>query len=172
MGLIIMIILGIDPGTVSVGYAIIEGGGRDPLILDAGLIKINPLSDNAGRLRELAGGVKNLIKKWKPAVLSIERLFFYKNQKTALSVAEARGAILLTTSLAGLIVYEYTPLEIKKAVTGNGKADKSQLKKMVQLTIPSSRNLEARDDVFDAIGAALTYFFLARVELKHTPPVK
>ncbi len=156
-----MIILGIDPGTVSIGYALLEGDPHTSKLLKAGLIKIDSAS-NVGRLEELAGGIRSIIKTWRPSVLATERLFFSKNQKTALSVAEARGVILLTTHLAGLKVYEYTPLEVKKTITGDGKADKIQLKKMVQLTVPEARDLKATDDVFDAIAIALTCFFQER----------
>lgn len=153
------VILGIDPGTTSVGYAILDADGRSPRLIDAGLI---PVKSAAGplRLEELHRGLTNVIKKWHPRATSVERIFFAKNQKTALAVAEARGVALLTSRLAGLKVYEYTPLEVKKAVTGDGKADKMQLIKMVGLTLPEAKNLRARDDVFDAIAVALTCCFL------------
>lgn len=156
-----MRILGIDPGTTAIGYAILERAGRVPILRAADLIPIHARA-NADRLQELASSLKKLLTTWSPAVLSIERLFFAKNQKTALSVAEARGVILLTTALAGLTIREYTPLEIKKMVTGDGRADKAQMKKMIHLTIPEARDLRARDDVFDAIGAALACFYDTR----------
>lgn len=153
------VVLGIDPGTVSIGYALLEGGAPEPRLLKAGLVDITS-SVNHKRLEELSAHIRLLIDNWKPSVLAIERLFFSKNQKTAMAVAEARGAILLTASLARLMVYEYTPLEIKKAVTGNGGSDKSSLQKMVRLTLPGTKDLEIKDDnVFDAIAVALTYFF-------------
>lgn len=177
-----MVILGIDPGTTAVGYAILDGGERSCRLLSADLIHISPVvtprlsrfqrdrnevaedyyrvsaATSCERLKELSAGVDSLIKRWSPTALAIERLFFAKNQKTALAVAEARGVILLTAALAELMVYEYTPLEIKKAVTGDGGADKLQLQKMVRLSLPETADLKARDDVFDAIGAALTCY--------------
>ena len=150
-----MIILGVDPGTTSIGYAVIEGGKLDPELLATGTVKITS-RNTAARLKELNFGINKVITRWTPEVAAIEKLFFAKNQKTALAVAEARGVILLTTALAGLKFYEYTPLEIKMAVTGSGRADKEQIKKMVQLVMPASRSLRARDDVFDAIAIAMT----------------
>lgn len=153
------VILGIDPGTTSVGYAVLDTEGRSPRLIDAGLISVKSTAGPL-RLEELHRGLTNVIKKWHPRAASVERIFFSKNQKTALAVAEAQGVVLLTTRLAGLKVYEYTPLEVKKAVTGDGKADKMQLIKMVGLTLPEAKNLRARDDVFDAIAVALTCCFL------------
>lgn len=155
-----MVILGIDPGTTSVGYAILECGLR-PLLAAAGLLAIRSKSAHE-RLLDLHDGIKTLIKRWQPEAVALERLFFAKNAKTALAVSEARGAALLTTQLAGLRVYEYTPLEIKKTVTGDGRADKLQIKKMVGLILPQAAGLRARDDVFDAIAVALTCYYKSR----------
>lgn len=151
------IILGIDPGTTSIGYAAIERD-RKPILREAGLIKITDQSAPA-RLKKLHYEILELIKKWKPEFMATERLFFAKNAKTAMAVSEARGVILLTSSLAGINVLEYTPLEVKKAVTGDGKADKIQVKKMVQLVLPETATLKAQDDVFDAIALALTGYY-------------
>lgn len=175
-----MVILGIDPGTTLVGYAILESNKSPPLyphnspsyqnlvegleklvdkpqvkLLDASLLTIrSPHSHD--RLAEIHHGIKALLRKWKPSQVIIEKVFFAKNTKTALAVSEARGVIILTAALAGITVYEYTPLEIKKIVTGDGKADKLQIKKMIGLILPYTKILHARDDVFDAIALALT----------------
>lgn len=164
-----MVILGIDPGTTSIGYAVLKTNEAVRL-LNAGLIPIkSQLRDS--RLEELYRGLWQIIKKYEPDVAALERIFFSKNQKTALSVAEARGVVMLTTRLAGLKVYEYTPLEVKKTIAGNGRADKIQLIKMVNLTLPlEAQKLKAQDDVFDAIAVALTCFFLdGRSITKNTP---
>ena len=153
-----MIILGIDPGTVSMGYALVGGNRQKPQLQEAGLIDIKS-PDTCSRLKEVHTGITSLIKRFRPDALSIERLFFAKNQKTALSVAEARGVVLLTTTLARLRVYEYTPLEIKKNITGDGSADKEQLKKMIRFIFPETIELKVRDDVFDAIAVALTCIY-------------
>lgn len=150
-----MIIIGIDPGTTAVGYALLESNAGRCQLLSSGLVHINS-APQSERLKELHSGIKGLVRRWSPGALATERIFFAKNQKTALAVAEARGVILLTAALAGLMVYEYTPLEIKKTVAGYGGADKLQLKKMVRLSVPGAADLEARDDIFDAIAAAFT----------------
>lgn len=150
-----MIILGVDPGTVLIGYAFIDMERQTPRLLDANLLRVTSVAPES-RLEELHQELKKLIHKWKPKAVAVERLFFTKNQKTAMRVAESRGAILLTSALAGLKVFEYTPLEIKKTIAGDGNADKAQLQKMLVLTLPSLGSLKARDDVFDAIAIGLT----------------
>lgn len=153
-----MVILGIDPGTVSIGYALLQT--KDGLkLLDAGLIKISS-DGRTDRLKELHKELNLLVRRWRPEAVAIEKIFFAKNAKTAIEVSEARGAILLTTLLAGLMVFEYTPLEIKMAVTGDGRADKNQIKKMVGLTLVGTELPGARDDVFDAIAVSLACYFL------------
>lgn len=153
-----MIILGIDPGTTAIGFAVLKSG-RPPRLVDAGLIPVHA-ADTAERLAELHRGLSRVIKTAKPDAAAVEKLFFAKNTKTAMAVAEARGAILLTAALARVSVYEYAPAEIKKIVTGDGAADKKAIRKMVLLTLPETENLKARDDVFDAIAAALACHFM------------
>lgn len=137
----------------------LEIGPSAPRLLKAGLISIRSDS-TAERLRELNRGLTELIKTWQPEVLALERLFFAKNQKTALAVAEARGVILLTAALEGSRVYEYTPLEVKKALTGDGRADKTQIKKVAGWILKDAAELKAPDDVFDAIALAFTCHLL------------
>lgn len=149
-----MIILGIDPGTTSIGYALLEYN-KKPRLIDANLIRIKTQNREL-YLKELHNTISNIINKGKPDRVAIERIFFAKNTKTAIAVAEARGAMLLTTSLANISISEYTPLEVKRAVTGDGLADKNQMKKMLQLTLRELKDFRAQDDVFDAIGIALT----------------
>ncbi|QQG44890.1 MAG: crossover junction endodeoxyribonuclease RuvC [Candidatus Sungiibacteriota bacterium] len=155
-----MIILGIDPGIASVGYALL-GCDKKIKLCSAGLIKTRP-GEMQGRLLELHREINTLIRTWGPDVAAMERVFFAKNQKTALTVSESRGAILLTTALAGLRVYEYTPLEVKKSVTGDGRADKLQVKKMLGLTLGGIDDPGAADDVFDAAAIALTHLFVSK----------
>lgn len=150
-----MIILGIDPGTTKIGYAVLEtsNGTR---VADCGLISVKS-KDKIERLGEIAEGVRNIISKWKIDALSIEKIFFFKNTKTAIAVAEARGAIILTAVEAGLRVYEYTPLEVKQRVTGFGRADKKQVEKMVRL-LTKLETPRLADDVTDAIAIALAAY--------------
>lgn len=156
-----MVILGIDPGTTAAGYAIVtsEGaGGRTIALAEAGLLAVHS-REPGERLLQLHESLGKLIRRWNPGAVAIEKLFFAANAKTAMAVAEARGVLLLTAVLGGTIVYEYTPAEIKKTITGQGNADKPQIQKMILLTLPETRRLKARDDVFDAIAAALTCHF-------------
>ena len=149
-----MIILGIDPGTTSIGYALLDCSVRQPKLLEARLV---PLATSLpeDRLMDIHREIKKIIEQWKPHAASVEKLFFAKNAKTAMTVSEARGVILLTALLAGIKVYEYTPLTIKKVVTGDGGADKIQVQKMVRLTLKETTDLPSQDDVFDAIASTL-----------------
>lgn len=153
---IVMIILGIDPGTTKIGYALLRADLAKIDIGEAGLIPIKS-AEKERRLLELHGSLKDLLARVQPQALAVEKLFFAKNQKTALAVSEARGVILLTTALAGVNIFEYTPLEIKKSVTGDGGADKLQIKKMIALILRDSPIPRYQDDVFDAIAVALTH---------------
>ncbi len=157
----IVIILGIDPGTTSIGYAAIDGEIGEPRLLTADLIRI-PGGSTPQKLLDLHERLAGILKEMGPDLVAVERLFFAKNQKTAMAVAEARGVILLTSSLARIRVLEYTPLEVKKLVAGYGNVDKAQLKKAVILTLPQARNISGPDDVFDAIAIALACFYMER----------
>lgn len=155
-----MIILGIDPGTKSIGYALIKSEDK-PRLLEAGLISTTQKT-NAGRLLEIHLAIRGLIIRWRPERISLERLFFAKNAKTAISVAEARGAILLTASLHHTKLFEYTPLEVKKAVTGRGRADKIEVEKILRLSLRGAEKIRAKDDVFDAMAIAFTNLLLEK----------
>ena len=159
-----MIILGIDPGTTSIGYTLLDCRERTPCILEAKLVPLNSHFPE-DRLMDIHHQITNIITQWKPRVASIEKLFFAKNAKTAIAVSEARGVILLTAMLAGIKVYEYTPLTIKKVITGDGTADKTQIQKMVRLTLKEAAFIPLQDDVFDSIAAALCCFYLERKSL-------
>ena len=153
-----MIILGIDPGTTSIGYALLDCSARQPKLLEARLVPLGAsLAEN--RLMDIHREIKKIIAQWKPSVASVEKLFFAKNAKTAMTVSEARGVILLTAKLHGITVYEYTPLTIKKVVTGDGTADKTQVQKMVRLILKETASLPVQDDVFDSIASALCCFY-------------
>jgi len=160
-----MIILGIDPGITAAGYSLIDCRANKIKILAAGILKVEEM-EQQDRLYSLHKELKHILDDWRPQVLAVEKLFFTKNQKTAIQVAEARGVILLTTALAKLKVYEYTPLEVKKIVTGDGSADKLQLRKMIEITFPETKKWKVKDDVFDALGIALTCFYLEKPERK------
>ena len=123
-------------------------------------------TESGERLAELHRGLLGLIAQWKPDAVAIEKLFFASNARTAMAVAEARGVLLLTAVLGGTNVYEYTPAEIKKTITGQGNADKLQVRKMLALTMPETKEMRGRDDMFDAIAVALTCHFKEKGRLR------
>lgn len=148
-----MIILGLDPGTTIVGYGIIEKTPNTLRCLDYGIIK-SPMAQNRDKFLNIHLKIKELAEKHKPDSAAIEKLFFFKNLKTAIAVSEARGVMILTCVLNNIPLQEYTPLQIKQAVTGYGKADKQQIQKMVKIIL----NLGAipkPDDAADALATAI-----------------
>ncbi|MDP3989493.1 MAG: crossover junction endodeoxyribonuclease RuvC [bacterium] len=151
-------ILGIDPGYERLGYAIVEKPLRGKEIVTAsGCIRTKANTPFFGRLKEVGEEVERIISQYKPTILAIEQLYFATNAKTVMSVSEARGVILYAGARNGLSVFEYTPLQIKTTVTGDGRADKKQLMFM----IPKLATIESKpklDDEFDAIAVALTCF--------------
>ena len=150
-----MIILGIDPGFERMGCAVLEKSpSGEKLIYSACLISSRN-DAHEKRLLVLAKGLKKIIKDFKPDTVAIEKLFFSANQKTALKVAEARGVALLLAAENNLKVVEFTPLEVKMAMTGYGRAEKNQVRKMV-LAMLKIENDKKLDDEIDAIAIALT----------------
>lgn len=148
-----MLSLGIDPGTRRIGYGIIEKEHTDVRFIAAGILEIEG-TDDVSALQEAKRGIDALIKKYKPDVLAIEKLFFAKNQKTALAVAQARGVILLAAAERGLVIKEFAPNEVKLGVAGYGFADKKAVLKMVQLIL-GKPDLKVIDDASDALAIAI-----------------
>ena len=151
-----MRILGIDPGTGILGFGIIEAGKGNPQLVDAGVIRTPVKQDDALRLQTIYDELSDIIAQSKPAVLSVEKLFFARNVTTAMTVAQARGVVLLCGMQAGLTIYEYTPLQIKMALTGYGRADKKQVQEMVRVVL-GLPEVPKPDDCADALAAALTH---------------
>lgn len=147
-------ILGIDPGTATTGFSIIESHLGKITILDYGCIRTAAGLPKNIRLQQIAEDLVTLIKKWQPQAGSIEKLFFKKNVKTAISVAEARGVIIQKFTEHGLDFHEFTPLEIKLAVCGYGKADKKMVQQMLKIMLKMSQ-IPKPDDAADAIAAAI-----------------
>jgi crossover junction endodeoxyribonuclease RuvC len=150
-----MIVLGIDPGTASTGYAIVEKT-KSFKCLDYDVIRTRAGLDPGERLRLINNELSKIIKKYEPDVLAIERLYFFKNLKTAIPVSQAKGVILLTAAKKKLPVWEFAPLEIKLAVTGNGRADKKQVQESLKKRL-KLKKIPKPDDAADALAAALTY---------------
>lgn len=149
------VILGIDPGYGRVGYAVLKKTPTQEEMFDYSCIETNPEEETSERILEIAQKIEKIIKKHKPEVLSIEKLFFTTNQKTALKVSEARGVIIYIAQKNGLKITEYTPLEVKTAICGYGKAPKDQVGKMVNALIKLPEPVKY-DDTFDAIALCLT----------------
>lgn len=150
-----MRILGIDPGTGILGFGVIDvdGQGRVQLV-DAGVIRTPVKEDDAVRLQTIFDELSDIITQNKPEVMSVEKLFFARNVTTAMTVAQARGVVLLLGQQHSLKLYEYTPMQIKQAITGYGKADKKQMQEMVK-TILKLDTIPKPDDAADALAAAI-----------------
>ncbi len=151
-----MKILGIDPGTATTGYGVIKAKrGSDKLIcLDYGCINTSPAVDPCKRLKQIEKGVNKLIRRFSPRVLAVEKLYFFKNSKTIVSVSQAKGVILLAAAKKKVPVVEFTPLEVKMAITGYGRAKKIQMQKMIQVLL-GLRELPKPDDAADALALAV-----------------
>lgn len=148
-----MISLGIDPGTRRIGYGVVECEGGAARYLAAGLFKITS-TDDVAALEETKREIDRLITEYKPDVVAIEKIFFSKNQKTAIAVAHARGVILLAVKEHGIAMRECTPNEVKMGVTGFGGADKKAVLKMVRLIL-NKPGLTVIDDASDALALAI-----------------
>ncbi len=157
-----MIILGIDPGTARMGYGVIKKEGGKTLFLDAGILKIKK-TDSRHIFLQIKIGLEEIIKKWKPEIMAIEKVYFSNNQKTAMSVAEARGVAILTGLEDGLEIKEYSPNEIKSGLTGYGHADKQGVAKMVNLALGTPK-LKIIDDASDALAIAIFAAGVLRLE--------
>jgi len=149
-----LIILGIDPGTATTGYGIGERTGSQIRSLDYGCIQTPSDRPLAERLLEIRAAITDLIQTHRPALVAVERLFFNRNVQTAFAVGQARGAVLLTAAEHGLPVFEFTPNEVKIAVTGYGRAPKGQVQRMVQ-TVLGLPDLPRPDDAADALAIAI-----------------
>lgn len=148
-------ILGIDPGFGRIGYGIIEPrSGSDWKALDYGCIETAMSDPFVDRLAELHQKIIKLIKEYSPTRMAVEDLFFFKNLKTAIKVAQARGVIILAGVEAGLAIDEFTPLQVKQAMTGYGRAEKGQMQKIVAMILGIKEKIKS-DDAADALAVAL-----------------
>jgi crossover junction endodeoxyribonuclease RuvC len=151
-----MTILGIDPGYDRIGIAIVEKINGRNILLHSECFTTSSKLPFYDRLVKIQDRISAIIAKFKPDVLSIETLFITKNQKTGMRVAEARGAVAVAASKMGIEVFEYSPPEIKAAITSDGRSDKTQMVKMIPILIKMSPG-KRHDDEYDAIAAALTH---------------
>jgi crossover junction endodeoxyribonuclease RuvC len=146
-------VLGIDPGTATTGWAVLEEQNGEIRTLGYGFISTEKETSDENRLLEISKDLKKIIAKYQPEEAAIESLFYFKNQKTIITVAQSRGAILLTLTQKGVKIFSYTPLQVKQAITGYGKAEKKQVQLMTK-NILKLASLPKPDDVADAIAIA------------------
>jgi len=157
-----MRILGIDPGTGILGFGVIDVERGKLRLVDAGVIRTPVKEDDAVRLQTIFEELTDIIVQTKPGEMSVEKLFFAQNVTTAMTVAQARGVVLLCGRQAGLHIAEYTPLQIKQTVTGYGKADKKQVQEMVRMHL-GLKSVPKPDDAADALAAAITHSMTMKV---------
>ncbi len=151
-----MRILGLDPGTATIGFGIIETGRQKHQLLDYGCIKTPAGMPFAERLKQIYEDLEVIVKEWMPQAVAIEEVFFSKNVKSAIQVAQARGAIMQQLALGPRQIAEYKPQQVKEAVCGYGKAEKKQVQKMVQLILEMDE-MPYPDDAADALALAICH---------------
>lgn len=156
-----MRIIGIDPGTGILGFGIIEYVGGQSKLVDGGVIRTPAKEDDAIRLQMIFDEITDVIIQTKPTTMAVEKLFFAQNVTTAMTVSQARGVVLLAGVQANLKIYEYTPLQIKQALTGYGRADKKQIQEMVRVLL-KLQEIPKPDDCADALAAAITHSMTMR----------
>jgi len=157
-----MIVLGIDPGLARMGYGVIEKTGNRAIHVTHGCITTTKEDMSAGaRLNHLYGGLQDLIKEHSPECAAVEKLFFSKNITSAMGVAEVRGIILLICEQEGVSVTEYTPNQVKQAITGSGRADKKQVQEMIRRLL-HLQEIPRPDDAADGLSIALCHIHTMR----------
>ncbi len=147
--------LGIDPGTARLGYGVVDDQPR-PRAVIFGVVETASSEAMAARLSQLFDAVTALIEEHRPDAVAVEQLFFARNVTNALAVGQARGVVLLAAARAGVEIAEYTPSEVKQAVSGYGKADKGQMQEMVRIILGLER-VPRPDDAADALAIALCH---------------
>jgi crossover junction endodeoxyribonuclease RuvC len=159
-----MLVLGIDPGTATTGYGLVQENNNGSLeVVDYGVILTSPDDPMPQRLRKLYTDLKEIIDLHRPENGAVEKLFFQRNVRTAISVGQARGVAVLAIAEADLLVYEYTPLEIKQSVVGYGGADKMQVQQMVKALL-NLDEVPKPDDAADALAVAICHLHSARFQ--------
>lgn len=151
-----MILLGIDPGYAILGYGVIQSDNGRLKPIDYGVIETTPQQSFPERLERLHAGTTALVERFHPDAVVFEELFFYRNVTTALQVGAGRGVALLAVQQKKLPLYEYTPMQIKLSVSGNGHADKKQVQHMVRILL-NLRDIPKPDDAADALAAAICH---------------
>ena len=151
-----MKILGIDPGMAIVGYGLIEIKNDNINLVTSGSIQTDKNNSDSKRLLEIYNDLSTIVDKYSPDCASVEQLFFFKNQKTIIPVAEARGIILTVLEKYNIPTFSYTPMEVKQVLTGYGRAEKKEVEQMVRLSLQQEK-LPKLDDTIDAIAIAICH---------------
>ena len=155
-------VLGVDPGLNRTGYAILERSAREPVLREGGVIQSTPGLSLAERILELGRGLREVIEEYRPQVLAIEQVFSTTQfPKTAILMAHARGALLYAAADAGVTVVHYTPTQVKRLLTGSGKASKEQIQHAIRQELRLEKLLEP-NDVADAFAVALCHYHSSR----------
>lgn len=160
-----MLIMGVDPGTAITGYGLVRYTGNRFSLVECGCIRTKSEAPLAGRLETLYRELSAIIRQHGPEQFAVEELFFNKNVRTALAVGHARGVAMLAAAVSGLPVFEYTPLQVKQAVVGFGRAAKTQVQYMIK-TILALPAVPTPDDVADALAVAICHAHLYTWERK------
>ena len=153
-----MVVLGVDPGIGRMGWGVINSEGSKVKALDFDCLETEKEKETPERLVQIYQKIESLIKKYKPDALSVEELFFNTNTKTAMIVGQARGVVIVCGARMGVPVFSYTPLTVKIAVSGYGRAEKRQVGQMVKVIL-NLKNIPTPDDTTDALAVALTHIF-------------
>ena len=160
-----MVILGVDPGTARLGWGIVIDKNNQQAVGQYGCLQTKKSQSQPQRLALLFKDFTQLLKQQKPDAVAVEDIFFFKNQKTIIQVGQARGVILLACQLQNFPVSSYTPLQIKQAVTGYGRADKNQVQQMTKIIL-KLKTIPKPDDTADALAIALTHAFSHKMKKK------
>jgi len=139
-----------------VGYSIIEFDGENVVLLNSGSIKTSKTDTESQRLLEIFEDITTIIERYSPDIASVEKLFFFKNQKTVMAVAAARGVLMMALERCGVPAFEYTPMEVKQTLTGYGRADKKEVGEMVKIAF-NGQELPKLDDTVDAMAIAICH---------------
>ena len=164
-----MRVLGIDPGYAIVGWGVLDYAGNRFAPAAYGAICTDKDTPFEQRLVEIYDGMADILDRYKPQALSIEKLYYQHNQTTVIGVAEARGVVLLAAAQAGVVVCEYTPMQVKQAVTGYGKAVKKQIQEMTRILLHLPA-VPKPDDTADALALAIAHCHCSRSRIAGAPP--
>lgn len=157
-----MLVLGIDPGTAITGFGLVEGSRGKERLIHYGVIRTSPTIGMPQRLAKINRDYEQLLNDYQPDAVAVEQIFHHKNAKTVITVAQSRGVIIMASALREIYVAEYTPLQVKQAVTGYGNADKKQVQTMVQ-KILGLNEIPCPDDAADALAIALCHLHSYRL---------